>query len=163
MENPKYETTKEQTKSAITIVFDKLDWIGTQLYGKRLKTFLLSSIFVVLCAPLLDAWLDPYQDKITAVSTALYLVLVIVFFVSWISAWRDDDGNWTLQRAWYRIKSYGQESKDFYVKNKEKSREELLYRIGLFLIFGSVCLKAMQNASVLYRHTVGFFGSFRMK
>lgn len=163
MENVASESETETTKSTITIIFDKLDWIDYTLYGKRLKVFLLSSIFVVLLAPLLDAWLDPYKDKITAVSTALYLILIIVFLVSWISAWRDDDGNWTRQRAWYRIKSYGRDSQEFYVKNKNKSSEELFYRIGLFLVLGSICLKAMQNASVLYRHTIGFFGDFRMK
>lgn len=141
-------------KSFWTKFFDKFDDIDRFLYGKRLKFFVWGALIVLIIAPLLDELFGISKDKITFYSTFLFFLFILVLFISWISTWRDDEGNFTRKRFQFQIKLYFQSLSDFVKENKGKTLNEYLYSFSLFLVIGSVCWKALQNVSVLIRKPI---------
>lgn len=147
-------------KPFLTKFFDKFDELDRHLYGKRLMFFVWCALIVLVVAPIFDELLGISKDKITFYSTLLFLLFIIVLFISWISTWRDDEGNFTLKRAWFQIKMYFQSSSDFVKENKGKTKEDYLYSTGLFFVIASFCWKALQNVSVFIRKPIEhLFGS----
>jgi hypothetical protein len=156
-ENEVITTTTDfskKKKSFWTMFFDKFDNIDRFLYGKRLKFFVWGALLVLIIAPLLDELFGVSKDKITFYSTLLFFLFIIVLFISWISTWRDDEGNFTRKRFMFQIKLYFQTSSDFVKENKGKTMNEYLYSFSILLIIGSICWKALQNVSVLVRNPI---------
>lgn len=148
------EDISGKKKSFWTKFFDKFDDIDRFLYGKRLKFFVWGAMIVLIVAPLLDELFGVSKDKITFYSTFLFFIFLLVLFISWISTWRDDEGNFTRKRFLFQFKMYFHSSSDFVRENKGKTINEYLYSFSLFLVIGSICWKALQNVSVLIRKPI---------
>jgi hypothetical protein len=86
--------------------FDTIDNIDRYFYGRKMKNFILGSISVLLIAPLLDELLEVPHDRLTYLSTWIFLIYAIIIFLAWISAWRDDNGMWSWKRAKSRLGTY---------------------------------------------------------
>lgn len=145
------EQTSTPNLSKASRFFNTIDNIDRYLYGRKMKNFLWGSILVLLIAPFLDELLEVPHDRLTYLSTLLFFMYVLVIFLAWISAWRDDQGKWTLARTKSRLVTYYQTFRDTAAETKTKSRDELLYRLGGFLFLGAIGWKACQNLSVFIR------------
>lgn len=162
MEQTETKTTKDyinqtltQTNTAITKLFDTVDSIDRNLYGRRMKFFIWGCILVLMIAPLLDELLGVQHDRITYFSTFAFLLFVLIVVLAFVGAWRDDTGNWTLHRAKSRLQTYYETSKDQIQTTKTNSQDENLYKLGQYLFFGGVAWKAFQNLSVFVRVLFG--------
>jgi hypothetical protein len=145
------EAIKAQAISNSSKFFNAIDNIDRYLYGRKMKNFILGSIFVLLVAPILDELLEVPYDRLTFLTTLLFFFYVLIIFLAWISAWRDDEGKWTAQRAVSRLTMYYKISKDTAAETRTNSKDELLYRSGRLLFIGAICWKASQNLSVFIR------------
>lgn len=131
--------------------FDFIDNIDRYLYGRKMKNFILGSLCVLVIAPLLDEFLEIPDDRLTHLSTFFFFIYVLIIFLAWISAWRDDNGAWTLKRAKSRIMTYIEAIKDTATETKTNSKDETLYKLGWGLFFFSIGWKACQNLSIFIR------------
>ncbi|MCX6293293.1 MAG: hypothetical protein NT127_03210, partial [Sphingobacteriales bacterium] len=127
-----------------------------------MKFFIWGCILVLMIAPLLDELLGSKQDRITYFSTLIFLVFVLILVLAFVGAWRDDTGNWTWDRAKSRFLTYYETSKDQLQLTKTNSQDENLYKLGQYLIFGSLGWKAFQNLSVLVRKPIETLFSTRL-
>lgn len=144
--------------------FNAIDNVDRYLYGRKMKNFILGSIFVLLLSPILDELLEVPQDRLTYLTTLVFFLYVLIIFLAWISAWRDDEGKWTWQRAKSRLIMYYKISKDTAIETKTNSKDELLYKCGWGLFFGAICWKAVQNLSVFIRKPLeSIFGGRMVK
>lgn len=134
--------------------FNTIDNVDRYLYGRKMKNFILGSIFVLLVSPVLDEFLEVPNDRLTYLTTLVFFLYVLIIFLAWISAWRDDSGKWTWQRAKSRLNMYYKISKDTAIETKTNSKDELLYKLGWGLFFGAICWKACQNLSVFIRKPI---------
>ncbi len=134
--------------------FDAIDNIDRYLYGRKMKNFLIGSICVLIIAPILDWLLEVPFDRLTWLSTFVFMIYVFIIILAWISAWRDDNGKWTLQRAKSRITTYYQSFKDTAAKTKTTSQDEMAYNLGWWLFFGAIGWKSLHNLSVFVRKPI---------
>ena len=162
--NEEVKTTKEyfdkaltHTTTAITKFFDLIDGFDRFLYGKKMRFFILGSILVMIIAPLLDLLLDNIGDWFTFYSTLAFFIFNLVLFLSFISSWRDDNGNWSFQRAQFKIKTYFENARDTVETTKATPLNERLYKLGQLLFFGGIGWKALHNISVFIRKPLEFF------
>jgi len=155
--------TLTQTNTAITKLFDTVDTIDRNFYGRRMKFFIWGCILVLMVAPLLDELLGVKQDRITYFSTLVFLIFVLIVVLAFVGAWRDDTGNWTWHRAKSRLLTYYETSKDQLQTNKTNSQDENLFKLGQYLFFGGVAWKAFQNLSVFVRKPIEGLFSTRLK
>lgn len=152
--------TLRHTKSAFTIFFDAIDSIDRKLYGKRMKVFIWVCILVLIVAPIFDELLGVKNDRITYLSTLIFFIIIVIFFLSFISTWRDDTGNWSLNRAKSRIQTYYSTFKDTFDTTRTSSKDENLFQLGQSLFFFGIIWKALQNLSVFLRKPIeGFLNS----
>jgi len=121
------------------------------LHGGKLKWFIGLSLTVVVGAPLVDWIFNIRNDRLTAWSTFILLIFLLIMFLAWIGSLRDDEGNWSLKRVFSRLWTYLQINIDFFRDSFSKPLEEMLYRISVVFIIGSFCWKALQNVSVFIR------------
>lgn len=161
MERTETKTTKDfishsltQTKTALTKLFDTVDSIDRKFYGKRMKFFIWGCISVLIAAPIFDELLGVKQDRITYFSTLVFLIFILIIVLSFVGAWRDDSGNWTLQRAKFRLQTYYETTKDQLQTTRINSKDENLYKLGRYLFFGGIAWKAFQNLSVFVRKPI---------
>ncbi|HTA83453.1 MAG TPA: hypothetical protein VK783_10980, partial [Bacteroidia bacterium] len=131
--------------------FDTIDNIDRYLYGRKMKNFILGSILVLIVAPLLDELLEVPYDRLTYLATLVFFLYTIIIVLAWVSAWRDDSGNWTWQCAKDRLITYYETFSDTAATTKTNSRDENLYKLGWWLFFGAICWKGLQNISVFIR------------
>lgn len=147
------------TSTAITNFFNTIDKIDRQLYGSKMQYFSWGVVSVLIIAPFLDCILKIPHDRLTYLSTFLFLLFVITISLAWISAWRDDSGNWTLKRALSRLKTYWETVRDTAAATRTNSTDESLYKLGRGLVLFALTWKAFQNLSVFVRkpleHLVG--------
>lgn len=154
--------TLTQTNTVITKLLDTVDTIDRKFYGRRMKFFMWGCIIVLIVAPLLDELLGVKQDRITYFSTLTFLIFVLIVVLAFTSAWRDDTGNWTWDRAKSRLQTYYETSKDQLQATKTNSQDENLYKLGQYLFFGGVAWKAFQNLSVFVRKPIETLFSTRL-
>ncbi|MEO5644013.1 MAG: hypothetical protein ABIQ40_12955 [Bacteroidia bacterium] len=134
--------------------FDTIDNIDRYLYGRKMKNFLIGSICVLIIAPILDWALEVPYDRLTWLSTFVFMIYVFIIVLAWISGWRDDAGKWTLKRAVSRLSTYYQTFRDNAAKTKTTSKDEMLYNTGWWLFFGAIGWKSLQNLSVFVRKPI---------
>jgi hypothetical protein len=139
------------TQSNTSRFFNTIDNVDRHLYGRKMKNFIQGSILVLIAAPILDWFLEVPHDRLTFYSTLVFFGYVTIIFLAWISAWRDDAGSWTWQRAKSRLLMYYEVLKDTAAETKTTSKDEFLYKAGWILFFGSIGWKACQNLSVFIR------------
>jgi hypothetical protein len=108
----------------------------------------------LIIAPILDWALEVPYDRLTWLSTFFFMIYVFIIILAWISAWRDDEGKITWQRAKSRIATYYQTFKDTKAKTKTTSQDEMVYNIGWWLFFGAIGWKSLQNLSVFIRKPI---------
>lgn len=163
-ENKNENKTKEylnhaftQTKTAMTKLFDTVDSVDRILYGKRMRFFILGSFLVLVIAPLIDIIFDIKKDWFTFYSTFSFFIFILILFLSLISSWRDDSGNWSFKRAKSKLKTYFENIKGTVETTKTSSQDETIYKLGQFLFFGGICWKALQNLSVFIRKPIEYF------
>jgi hypothetical protein len=149
----------KQTSTAITNFFDSVDKIDRWLYGSKMTYFSWGVVSVLMIAPALDLLLEIPHDRLTFLSTLLFLLFVVLVALAWISSWRDDTGNWTLRRAASRLMTYWETVRDVAMETKTNSQDELLYKLGKYLVFFALAWKASQNLSVFVRKLLGLSGS----
>jgi len=142
----------QQTQSSK--FFDFIDDIDRYLYGRKMKNFLIGSILVLIVAPVLDWLLEVPFDRLTWLATFVFFLYVLVIVLAWISAWRDEDGKWTLKRAQSRLITYYQTFRDAALTTKTTTPDELLYKAGGILFFGAIGWKSLQNLSVFVRKPI---------
>jgi hypothetical protein len=160
--------SSSKKKSFWTVFFDKFDSIDRALYGKRLTLFVWGALIVLIISPIFDALFEVSRDRVTYWTTLLYLIFLLVLLLSWISIWRDDEGNFTRKRFLFQLKMYLQSFNDSIKENKGKTWEEYLYQAGSVFIVASICWRALQNVSVfirkpieaLFECKIGLFRSF---
>ncbi len=145
------------TGTAITNFFDSIDKVDRYLYGSKMQYFSWGIVSVLILAPILDWFLEVPHDRLTYLSTLLFLAFVITVSLAWISAWRDDEGNWTWKRAKSRLATYYATIKDTAIETRTNSSDELLYRIGKFAMMIALVWKAFQNLSVFLRKPLEHF------
>jgi len=145
------------TKTAITKIFDIVDSIDRALYGKRMRFFILGSVLVLVVAPILDIIFSIKKDWFTFYSTFAFFVFILILFLSLISSWRDDSGNWSFKRAKSKLKTYFESAKDTIDTTRTNSLDETLFKLGKRLFFLGVGWKALQNVSVFIRKPIEFF------
>lgn len=119
-----------------------------------MKNFILGSLFVLVIAPVLDELLEVPYDRLTALATFVFFIYVVILFLAWVSAWRDDKGKWTWACAKSRLQTYWEVFRETAEETKTNSKDENLYKLGWFLFFGGLCWKACQNLSVFIRKPV---------
>jgi hypothetical protein len=150
--------TLTQTKTAMTKLFDTVDNIDRKLYGRRMKFFIWGCLIVLILAPLLDMYVR--GDKFTFYSTLVFFIFLVVLVLAFVGSWRDDTGNWSLQRAKLRLQTYYETFKDTVETTKTNSKDENLFTLGQFLFFGGIAWKAFQNISVFVRKPIeGLFST----
>lgn len=132
-------------------LFNTIDKIDRRLYGKRMQFFMWGTISVLIIAPLLDWILEVPHDRLTYLTTFIFLIFVMIMIFAWLGSWRDDSGNWTWKRAKSRLQTYYEMMKDASVETKTNSADETLYKIGRTLFFLALVWKAFQNLSVFVR------------
>ena len=148
-----------QTKTFLTKLFDTIDSIDRKLYGKRMRFFVLGSILVLVVAPVIDVVFSIKEDRVTFYSTFVFFLFILVLFLSLISSWRDDTGNWSFKRVLSKLKVYFESAKDTVATARKNTKGETLYKLGTLLFFIGVGWKALQNVSVFVRKPVEtFFG-----
>lgn len=140
-----------QTKIITTKILDTADTVDRKLYGKKLKIFIWGALTVLMIAPLFDELLSIPNDRLTFYSTFVYLTFLIAVGLAWISAWRDDNGNWTFARAISRFKTYYESANDTFKAARVNTQESNFYNVSVGLIVGGICWKALQNVSVFIR------------
>jgi hypothetical protein len=143
----------EETKST-TRFFDTIDNIDRYLYGRKMKNFLIGSICVLIIAPLLDWVLEVPYDRLTWLSTFVFMIYVLVIILAWISAWRDDNGKWTFKRAKSKLSTYYQTFRDTTRKTQTTSQIEMIYSFAWWSFFGAIGWKSLQNLSVFIRKPI---------
>lgn len=143
----------EQTTSSSKF-FDTIDNIDRYLYGRKMKNFLIGSICVLIIAPVLDWSLEVPYDRLTWLATFVFMIYVFIIILAWISAWRDDEGKWTLKRAKSRLLTYYETFKDTAAKTKTTSQHEMIYNAAWWLFFGAIGWKSLQNLSVFIRKPI---------
>jgi len=151
--------TLKQTQTFLTKVLDTADTIDRKFYGKRMKIFVVGSFLVLIGAPILDWFFELIiksypKDTLTFLSTLTFSAFLAVLFVSWISAWRDDNGNWTFKCFISRIKTYYGTLVDSFHSTRATSQEDNIYKWSLIFIVGSICWKSLQNVSVFIRKPI---------
>lgn len=151
LETPNAYNASIIAKSKWTVFFDSIDSLDRKMYGSQGKIFVLGAIFVLLIAPLLDKILGVTSDRITFISTVIFIFYTIVLILVFVSAWRDDDGNWTWERAKSRIGTYYATAKDLAFEAREKTTEDNLFSAGYYMIIVGLVWRAFENASVLIR------------
>jgi hypothetical protein len=132
-------------------IFDSIDEIDRYFYGRKMKNFIQGSILVLVVAPLLDELLEVPYDRLTFLATLTFFLYTVVIVLAWLSAWRDDNGNWTWSCAKDRLLTYYETFRDTATTTKTNSRDENLYKLGWWLFFGAICWKGLQNISVFVR------------
>lgn len=140
-----------KTKKGLTRFFDTIDIIDRKLYGKRVQYFAWGVLIVLVISPVLDWTLEIPHDRLTWLSTLIFVLFVAVMVLSWLSSWRDDAGNWTWHRAKSKLKSYYEIVRDTSVDAKKNTSEEFLYKAGKYLVFGSLTFQAFRNISIFIR------------
>lgn len=146
-----------QTTTAITKLFNAVDSIDRALYDKRMKFFILGSVLILIIAPILDILFEIKKDWFTFYSTFAFFIFNLILFLSLISSWRDDTGNWSFKRAKSKLQTYFDTLKDTVETTRTNSQDETLYKLGQFLFFGGVGWKALQNVSVFVRKPIEYF------
>ncbi len=146
-----------QTKTAITKLFDTVDIVDRALYGKRMRIFILGSVLVLIVAPLIDLILGIKKDWFTFYSTFSFFIFILILFLSLISSWRDDTGNWSIKRVFSKLRIYFSSIKDTAITTSTNSMDENLYKFGKFLFFSGIGWKALQNISVFIRKPIEHF------
>jgi hypothetical protein len=139
----------QHTGRFIHWVLDKCDIVDRWMYGWRMKAFIMLSVATVLIAPIIDHFLK--ADPVTLWLTRLFVLFLLVSFLSWISGWRDDEGNWTWGRARSRLGVYWRSTRDFVVSFYRKSPDHKLFALGASGVIGGICFKAINNVSVFIR------------
>lgn len=137
--------------------FDYIDRIDRRLYGKRMHYVINGALCILILAPFVDWWLDVPHDRLTYYSTLVYLLFMIVLVLGWISTFRNDDGNWTWNKVFSRLKTYYEVLKDNAAETKSNSQAEGLYRLARFLIVVGIIAKALHNLSVFIRKPLEHF------
>jgi hypothetical protein len=140
-----------ETKTILTKFFDIVDQFDRNLYGKRMQYFMWGTISVLIISPFLDWILEVPHDRLTYLTTFIFLIFIITMILAWLGSWRDDEGNWTWKRAKSRLQTYYEMMKDASVETKTNSLDETLYIVGRTLFFSSLVWKAFQNLSVFVR------------
>lgn len=141
-------TSEEYKRSKF---FDFIDNVDRYLYGRKMKNFITGAVLVLIIAPFLDWILEVPYDRLTWLSTFVYLIYVVLIVLAWVSAWRDDDGKWTWARAKSRLLTYYGTLKDTVSETRTNAGAENLYTAAKILFWGSICSKALQNVSVFAR------------
>lgn len=149
--NSQFDAAVKYTATGITNFFNNIDKIDRQLYGSKMQYFSWGVVSVLIIAPILDWILEIPHDRLTFLSTLLFLLFVITISLAWVSAWRDDDGNWTMKRALSRLQTYYETIKDVTIETKTNSTDESLYKVGRNLVLLSLAWKSFQNLSVFVR------------
>jgi len=143
--------TLNQTKTAITKIFDKIDNLDRALYGRRMKLFLWGCLLVLIASPIFDSLLGVDNDRLTYYSTLLFTIFILLMLLAFIGSWRDDSGNWSIARAKSRLNTYYESIKDTIQTTRTTSQSENIFTIGQILFIGSIIWKALQNISVFIR------------
>ena len=151
------------TRTTITRFFDWIDSLDRLLYGKRMRYFLVCSIVVLIVAPFVD-WLWEHfygnnGDILTFCATLLFFILNLILAFSFISSWRDDTGNWSLERAKSKVSAYWEDAKISIETTKANPLEERLYQLGVFLFLGGIGGLALHHLSVFIRKPLEHFHS----
>lgn len=144
----------QEIKSSKSRFWNIIDNIDRYLYGRKMKNFLIGSICVLLIAPLLDWLLEVPYDRLTWLSTFSFMLYVLLIILAWISAWQDDIGKWTWQRAKSRLITYYETFKDTLSEARAHSKDELLYKTGFRFFLGAIGWKSLQNLSVFVRKPI---------
>jgi hypothetical protein len=149
-----------QTKTAMTKLFDSVDNIDRKLYGRRMKFFIWGCLLVLIIAPIIDELIGVGGDELTFYSTLLFFIFLVLLVLAFVGSWRDDTGNWSLQRAKSRLQVYYETLKDTVETTRTNSKDENIFTLGQFLFFGGIAWKALQNISVFVRKPIeGLFSS----
>ena len=149
-------------KTTITKFFDVIDLIDRRLYGIKMNLFLIGCILVIIAAPFIDELLKIDNDQLTFLSTFVFFILVLILILAFISSWRDDNGNWTLERAKSRLEIYYEINKERLSQTKTNSKEENLYTIVQYMFFIGLTWKGFQNLSVFIRKPLENIFSIRL-
>lgn len=144
----------QDIKSNPSKFWDTIDNIDRYLYGRKMKNFLIGSIAVLVIAPILDWILEVPYDRLTWLATFSLMLYVLLIILTWINAWRDDNGKWTFQRAKSRLITYYQTFRDTIATAQKNSRHENLYRLGFGAFFAGLGWKSLQNLSVFVRKPI---------
>lgn len=144
----------QDIKSNPSKFWDVIDNIDRYLYGRKMKNFLTGSVAVLIIAPLLDWILEVPYDRLTWLTTFTFLIYVLIIILAWINAWRDDKGNWTLQRAKSRLVTYYETFRDTASATRTNTKDENLYTIGFWAFLLGIGWKSLQNLSVFVRKPV---------
>ena len=139
---------------ALNKFFDITLKIDNFLYGGKMTIFLISSFIIVVLFNIFE-WLKINSSPYDIFFIILYLLFILNTFFAFIGSWRDDNGNWTLQRFFSKIKMYYKLLTDSQKKYKNKSAYEYLYLFGTFLFFFGICAKSI----VLLTKYISFFTS----
>src|SRR6185312_10198332 len=121
--------------------FDTIDEIDRYFYGRKMKNFIQGTILVLIVAPLLDEVLEVPYDRLTFLATFSFFLYTVIIILAWISAWRDDNGQWTWSCTKDRLITYYETFKDEAVTTRTNSLDENLYKMGWRLFFGGICWK----------------------
>jgi hypothetical protein len=142
----------------ISKFWDTIDNIDRALYGRKMKNFLIGSLLVLAAAPILDWFLEVPHDRLTFYSTLFFLIYTLILILAWLSAWRDENGNWTLSYALKcgqaRIITSYKIFKNTAATTKTTSINEILYNVGSYAIVIAVAWKSLQNLSVFIRKPI---------
>lgn len=144
----------QDIKSNPSKFWDTIDNIDRYLYGRKMKNFLIGSIAVLVIAPILDWILEVPYDRLTWLATFSFMLYVLLIVLTWINAWRDDNGKWTFQRAKSRLITYYKTFRDTTVTAQKNSKAENLYRLGFGAFFFGLGWKSLQNLSVFVRKPI---------
>ncbi len=127
---------------ALNSFFDFTIKIDNYLYGKKMTIFLLSSFIIVVLFNIFDI-LKKNSSPYDIIFMLLYFLFILNTFFAWIGSWRNDEGNWTLQRFSSQIRMYLKLFKDLQIQHKNRGKFEYLYFLGVFLFFFGICAKSI--------------------
>ena len=157
------KVTLKHTKTITTKLFDTADTVDRKFYGKKLNIFIWGALIVLIVAPIIDELFAIPNDRLTFLFTFIYFMFLFIIFLAWISAWRDDSGNWSLARTFSRLKTYYESLKDSFELIRVSSGKENIYKLSITLIVGGICWKALQNISVFIRKPIEDLFSIRIQ
>ena len=139
------------SKKTLTKVFDTADAFDRATYGKKMLLFVAGAFLVVFIAPWIDSRVKDTEDIWTFGTTFIFLLFLLALLIAWLSSWRDDDGNWTRQRAGSRLRVYYETLRDTVDETKTNTQDDFIYKAGWILFLGSICAEAVRNSLILLR------------
>lgn len=114
---------------------DICDEYDRKFYGHRLKLIVIFSIILIITQPF-----EKYLTKLLGINISelvltFFTIFSIIILFSWIGSWRDSKGNWSIKRAFNKMKIYT-ELLVFHFRNISNLKNEERVRFYTFFLLG---------------------------